>query len=380
MWFAVFLGVYIYQTISRLPCSMNKFNDPITFPCGITMKNRFMLAPLTNSQSHEDGTLSDEEFNWLVMRAKGDFGLTMTCASHVQANGRGFPGQLGIFGEEHIEGHKRLAEAINSEGSISVVQLHHAGMRSPADLIPGIPVSSSPNEDGSVRGLTNSEVKLLVSDFVNAAERAKTAGYHGVELHGAHGYIICQFLSSEINNRDDEYGGSLENRARILFEMIDGIRAKCGSRFLIGVRLSSERFGIKLAETKQLCERLAKDKKIDFLDISLWDSFKYPEENEHKNKTLLDHFGDMDTNDVLTTVAGKIMTGQQVKAVLEANIDFVAIGRAAILHHDFPKKVIGDPRFESIETPVNERYLSSEGLSPIFISYMKNRWDGFVSD
>ena len=94
---------------------MNNFEDAITFPCGISMKNRFMLAPLTNSQSHDDGTLSDEEFHWLTMRAKGSFGLTMTCAAHVQANGRGFPGQLGIFDDEHIEGHRKLAEAINNE-------------------------------------------------------------------------------------------------------------------------------------------------------------------------------------------------------------------------------------------------------------------------
>ena len=183
------------------------------------MKNRFMLAPLTNSQSHDDGTLSDEEFHWLTMRAKGSFGLTMTCAAHVQANGRGFPGQLGIFDDEHIEGHRKLAEAINNENSVSVVQLHHAGMRSPADLISGKPVSASASEDGAVRELSISEVKLLVNDFVRAAERAKTAGYHGVELHGAHGYIICQFLSSDINKRRDSYGGSLENRFRILFEM-----------------------------------------------------------------------------------------------------------------------------------------------------------------
>lgn len=344
------------------------------------MKNRFMLAPLTNSQSHDDGTLSDEEFHWLTMRAKGSFGLTMTCAAHVQANGRGFPGQLGIFDDEHIEGHRKLAEAINNENSVSVVQLHHAGMRSPADLISGKPVSASASEDGAARELSISEVKLLVNDFVRAAERAKTAGYDGVELHGAHGYIICQFLSSDINKRRDRYGGSLENRSRILFEMIEEIRFKCGSGFIIGVRLSSERFGIELSETKVLCERLIKSGYIDFLDISLWDSFKYPEEDEHKHKKLLDHFAEIQGNGVLMTVAGKIMTGQQVRTVLDAGIDFVTVGRAAILHHDFPEKVIEDSKFEPIATPVSEEYLAGEGLSAPFIKYMKNRWDGFVSD
>ena len=109
-------------------------NAEIEFACGKRMKNCFMLAPLTNCQSHEDGTLSDNEFHWLTMRAKGQFGMTMTCAAHVQAVGQGFPGQLGIFSDRHLEGHKRLAAAIQAEHSLAVAQLHHAGMRSPSIL------------------------------------------------------------------------------------------------------------------------------------------------------------------------------------------------------------------------------------------------------
>ena len=88
---------------------MTTLLDPMSFPRGPGMKNRFMLAPLTNSQSHPDGVLSDEEYRWLTMRAQGGFGLTMTCAAHVQAIGQGFPGQLGVFGDEHLEGLTRLA-------------------------------------------------------------------------------------------------------------------------------------------------------------------------------------------------------------------------------------------------------------------------------
>ena len=114
---------------------MTRLFEPLSFARGPAMKNRFMLAPLTNLQSHPDGTLSDEEFRWLTMRAEGGFGLTMTCASHVQAAGQGFPGQLGNFGDQHLPGLTRLAAKIRSEGSIAVTQLHHAGMRSPKDLI-----------------------------------------------------------------------------------------------------------------------------------------------------------------------------------------------------------------------------------------------------
>ena len=163
-------------------------NLPVHFPCGASMKNRFMLAPMTNTQSHEDGTLYDDEYNWLVMRAKCQFGLVMTCAAHVQAAGKGFPGQLGIFSDAHIPGHQRLAAGIKAEGSLAVVQLHHAGMRSPVDLIGEAPVSSSDNKKTGARGLRGEEVSQLRDDFIQAAVRAQKSGYDGVEVHGARLY------------------------------------------------------------------------------------------------------------------------------------------------------------------------------------------------
>ena len=166
---------------------MKTLNDNISFTCGAQLKNRFMLAPLTNRQSHEDGTLGEDEYNWLTMRAKGGFGLTMTCASHVQEIGKGFPGQLGIFNDIHIDGHKKLVEGIKAQNSLAVIQLHHAGMRSPKDVINQQPVCPSYNEECDARTLTLEEVKILRDDFITAAQRAKKAGYDGVEVHGAHG-------------------------------------------------------------------------------------------------------------------------------------------------------------------------------------------------
>ncbi|MDT0583323.1 NADH:flavin oxidoreductase [Brumicola blandensis] len=355
-----------------------KANDTVQFKSGHEMPNRFMLAPLTNTQSHSDGTLSDDEFHWLTMRAKGGFGLTMTCASHVQKIGQGFPGQLGIYGDEHIPGHKRLAEEIKSHGSIAVAQLHHAGMRSPEDLIGEQPVSASAVEKHNTRALSLEEVRTLRDDFIAAAVRAKSSGYDGVEVHGAHGYILTQFLSVDINKRDDEYGGALENRARLLFEIIKGIRDACGDRFLLGVRLSPERFGMALSEIKTLCQVLIDEHNIDFLDLSLWDVFKQPNESEHEGKTLLSHFMELDFKDVKVTVAGKITSGADVSAVMDAGVDFVTIGRSAILHHDFPKRVIADSNFSPVELPVSEAHLKKEGLSDQFVTYMKG-WDGFVA-
>ncbi len=351
---------------------------PITFPCGITMKNRFMLAPLTNRQSHEDGRLSEDELHWLTMRAKGQFGLVMTCASHVQEVGKGFPGQLGIFSDDLMEGHQKLTANIKAHGSLAVIQLHHAGMRSPAELIGQAPVCPSDNDEFGARGLSQAEVKQLRDDFIEAAVRAQKCGYDGVEVHGAHGYILTQFLSAEHNHRKDEYGGSLEHRARIIFEIINGIRETCGEKFLLGIRLSPEKAGMDIMEVRSVCQRLIDEGKIDFLDISLWDSFKLPEEEKYQHKTLLEHFTDLDFKQVKWTVAGKIKSGKDVKSILDAGVDFVSIGRSAILHHDFPVKVINDPDFEPAQIPVSKDYLRQEGLGEDFIEYM-HRWPGFVA-
>ncbi|WP_085810935.1 NADH:flavin oxidoreductase [Sphingomonas sp. TZW2008] len=350
--------------------------EPLALTRGPAMKNRFMLAPLTNQQSHPDGRLSDEEHRWLTMRATGGFAVTMTAAAHVQAVGQGFAGQIGAFGDEHLEGLTRLADTIRAEGSISSLQLHHAGNRSPAELV-GTPVCPSDDPETGARGLTLAEVEQVRDDFIAAARRADQAGFDGVEVHGAHGYILAQFLSPEINRRDDRYGGSLENRARIVFEIVDGIRAACRPDFQIGVRLSPERFGLKLLEIRDVAARLLADGKIDFLDMSLWDAAKEPHEDEHKGRSLMSFFTDLPRGDVRLGAAGKIMSAADAAAAIDAGCDFVVIGRAAILRHDFPKRVAADPNYTSPPTPVSAQHLLDEGLSPLFVDYMRN-WAGFV--
>jgi len=254
------------------------------------MKNRFMLAPLTNCQSHDDGTLSDDEFRWLSLRAQGGFGLTMTCASHVQARGRGFAGQLGVFDDRHLDGLSRLAAAIRATGSLAMMQLHHAGMRAPAELIGGTPVCPSENAETGARALTDAEVAQLADDFVAAAVRAERAGFDGVEIHGAHGYVISQFLSPEINQRTDRYGGSPENRARLLFDIVAGIRARCRADFVLGVRLSPERFGLRLAEIRAVAQRLMAGGAIDL--ASLAEAFSQAVELfNSSNEAMIEHLG-----------------------------------------------------------------------------------------
>lgn len=353
--------------------------DPLSFTRGRAMKNRIMLAPLTNLQSHPDGVLSDDEFKWLSMRAEGGYGLTMSCAAHVQRVGQAFPGQLGIFGDEHLEGLTRLAESIRSHDSIAIMQLHHGGMRGLSDLMGEMPVCPSANEETGARALSLEEVEALRDDFIAAAARAEQAGFDGVEVHGAHGYVVAQFLSSEINHRSDRYGGELENRSRILFEIVDGIRDRCRPDFMLGVRLSPERFGVELNEALEVAQRLAREDKIDFLDMSLWDCFKEPAEEAHQGRSLLSFFAELERGNVRLGVAGKLMSASDVQSCLDSGVDFVLLGRAAILHHDFPRRVAEDSDFRAIQVPVSVEHLRAEGLGEAFIQYMSG-WKGFVEE
>ncbi len=356
---------------------MTQLFEPLTFVRGPALKNRFALAPLTNLQSHLDGTLSDDEFNWLTMRAAGGFGLTMTCAAHVQPAGQGFAGQLGIFSDDHIPGLTRLASAIKRHGSIAIAQLHHGGARSPQTLIGCTPVAPSADPESGARALRSEEVTQLVEDFIRAAERAEQAGFDGVELHGAHGYILCRFLSATTNQRGDQYGGSLQNRSRIIQEIIAGIRRRCRTDFNLGVRLSPERFGIDLSEAQQVAQQLMDDGQIDFLDMSLWDAFKEPMDEPYQGRSLLSYFTELKRGDVRLGVAGKIRTPQDAQHCLDAGVDFVLLGRAAILHHDFPLQSAHNPAFTPTPLPVSASYLRNEGLGDAFVTYM-GTWKGFV--
>ena len=357
---------------------MTNLFTPLHFSRGPSMKNRFMLAPLTNTQSHPDGSLSDDEYRWLTMRAKGGFGLTMTCAAHVQACGQGFPGQLGVFSDSHLPGLSRLAQGIKQHDSIAVVQLHHAGMRSPTELV-GEAVCPSDHPETGARALTTGEVEQLIEDFICAAERSQQAGFDGVEIHGAHGYILCQFLSPTLNRREDCYGGSAQNRARIIVDIIAGIRKRCRPDFNLGLRLSPERFDLQLQEIIDLAQQLMHAGDIDYLDMSLWDVFKEPEEEAFKGRSLLSYFTELDRAEVRLGVAGKMRNPEEVQRCMALGVDFVMLGRAAIIHHDFPQQMHSDQHFQPLANPVTEAHLRAEGLGDSFIGYMRS-WKGFIEE
>lgn len=348
--------------------------DPLPLRSGAVLKNRFVLAPLTNLQSNPDGVLSEDEFRWLTMRAEGGFGLVHTCAASVQEEGVGFPGQLGFHDDAHLPGLTRLASGIKSHGALAIAQLHHGGLRSLKN-----PKAPSADEKLKAEAMTLDEIRQSRDCFVAAAKRAERAGFDGVELHGAHGYLICSFLSPELNRREDEYGGDPERRARFLVECIDGVRAATRRDFTLGVRLSPERWGLRTLEIRDLAQRLMRGGKLDFLDMSLWDVRKEPEDQALKGRTLGSYFTELDRGETRLGAAGKILSAQDCRDVLAMGFDFPILGRAAILHHDFPARAGADPAFAAIATPVSEAYLRDQGLGPAFVNYMRT-WKGFVAE
>jgi 2,4-dienoyl-CoA reductase-like NADH-dependent reductase (Old Yellow Enzyme family) len=157
------------------------------------------------------------------------------------------------------------------------------------------------------------------------------------------------------------------------------VRERCGADFQVGVRISPERFGLRLGEVREVAADLLLSDAVDYLDLSLWDVAKQPVEEEFSARPLMDWFTDLDRGTTRLGVAGKVRTGRQAAETLERGADFVMVGRASILHHDFPENVRRDGAFEPVPTPVSPDHLTSEGLSPVFVEYMRN-WRGFVAD
>lgn len=352
---------------------------------GITAKNRITLAPMTNGQSHADGTLGDDEYTWLMRRAREGFGVIITCAAHVSQDGQGWVGELGIFSDKHIEGLKRLADGLRSQGALSVIQLFHGGARAPGYLIGGQPWSASAHTytTGSkhidVRAATEQDIHRVTDDFIKAAVRAKTAGFDGVELHGAHGYLIHQFLSSATNTRTDRWGGDAGNRSRFLMDILSCIRQAVGDGLVVGVRISPEDKytfqGIDFDDSVSLAGRLAAAG-ADYIHLSPWNALKTPDKYPDAGKTLIRWFREAVPADVPLMVAGDIWSRQEAERCLELGADFVALGRAAIGIPDWPTR-IKDQAYSPIKPPYTPEHLRACDLSEAFVDYMR-RWQGFV--
>ena len=246
---------------------------------GAVLKNRFVLAPMTTYSSNDDLTLSKEEEIYYNARAK-EFGMVITAATAVNRDAQAFHNQISIRDERYLDSMKRLAKAINKEGSKAVLQLHHGGRMNQPNLYPNqdivAPSSIKANRDYTVtpRELKTSEVYDIIDDFVNATKLAIKAGFDGIELHGANTYLLQQFYSPNSNQRDDEFGGSREARMRfpkLLVERTIAAKKELGKDdFIIGYRFSPEEIenpGLTIEDTLYLLDELCKYD-IDYLHAS----------------------------------------------------------------------------------------------------------------
>ncbi len=210
------------------------------------LANRAVMAPMGTNLAHEDGTVSEANIAYLRRRAQGRPGLIITEVTAVHPSGMAINKELGVYDDRFIPGLQRLAEEAHAAGCKIALQLHHAGRESLFLLQQGRAIAPS-----SIRSLvfgltpremTKEEIREIIAAFGAAALRAKQAGFDAVEIHGAHGYLLTQFLSPLANQRQDEYGGSLNNRARFVIEVIEEVRQKVGEEFPISLRLSVEEF------------------------------------------------------------------------------------------------------------------------------------------
>ena len=357
--------------------------EPWRFPqSDVEIKNRTVLAALTNKQSNEDGTLSSEEIKFLVRRAEGGFGIVTTAASHVMENGQGWPGEMGVWGDHQIPGLTRLADELRNQGALSLVQIFHGGMRAPANLIGSTPISASINHEpktGNIpsREMSDIEIEETIEAFAAAAERCYKAGMDGVEIHGAHGYLIAQFLGTKTNRRDDKWGGNLTGRSRFLMRIIEAVRVRTSPEFLVVVLISPEiaDLGIQIDDSLELARRLS-DTEIDALHISCWDVFKGSEDESSDTRTLTRRFREVIPDDLPLISTGSIWTAADVRFIMGEGGDLVGVGKVGIAHPDWPLG-LNDPDFEPTPPPFTVDHLASVDLSPIFVEYM-HRYRGFV--
>ena len=348
---------------------------------GKVLKNRTVLAAMTNKQSHDDGILSEDEKKWLIRRAMGEFAITTTAATNVTEHGRGWVGEMGVWGDHQIPELTNLARELKKTGTVSLAQLFHGGMRAPQSINGVQPISASintePGMDGVyTRSLDNTEVKEMIKSFTDAAIRCQKAGFDGVELHGAHSYLICQFLGIITNRRQDEWGGDLQGRSKFLREIITSIRKATGPEFLIVVRISPiiEKIGIYLEDSLILANILSK-MEIDMIHISCWDVFQEVDD-EKDSKSLTRRFRDVIPSNIPLISTGAVWDAKDAQYVLEQGADLVGVARVGIAHPDWPM-YIGDISYSPQRPPFSEQHLLNVDLSPVFVDYMRG-WKDFV--
>ena len=228
-----------------------------------TLRNRMVMPGITTNFAESDGSVGDRLSGYLKVRARGGFGVIVTENIGVHASGRVMPRMVMGHEDRYLPGLARLANVIKREGACAIAQISHAG-RQTKSKITGLPLVfpspiSCPINREMPQALTIDGIRTMEDAFIGTAIRLHRAGFNGVEIHAAHGYLVAAFLSRYSNKRDDLYGGSLDNRMRFLRNVINGIKANASPDFLLLVRISAEEFvpeGLDVVETIEIGRRL----------------------------------------------------------------------------------------------------------------------------
>jgi 2,4-dienoyl-CoA reductase-like NADH-dependent reductase (Old Yellow Enzyme family) len=337
---------------------MNKFNklfSPLSFNKGITLKNRIVMSPMTTWASNEDFTISDEEVKYYHQRVNG-VGLVITGCTHVTANGIGFTHEFAGYDDNFLPSLKKLANAAKNGGAPAILQIFHAGNKSISSLIPdGNVVSASAVSSGPIllsdkenlpKELSENEINEIIKAFGATTRRAIEAGFDGVEIHGAHGFLLQNFISPYFNRRNDRWGGSLENRLRLSLAIVEEVKdivSKYADRpFLIGYRISPEELPQQtygLPDTFVLMDKLIEES-IDYLHFSLVDAAdQKPIDPEIFKEPISLVLSKYVNNRVPVLVAGSITTPAIANQVLDYGISMVALGRTLVINPNWVELV-----------------------------------------
>ncbi|MFD1067145.1 NADH-dependent flavin oxidoreductase [Oceanobacillus locisalsi] len=334
---------------------MNKKFEPlfekVALPNKVELKNRFVLAPLTHVSSHDDGTISDVEINYMEQRSK-DVGLAISAASNVTDLGKAFPGQPSVAHDSDLDGLKRLAKAMKKNGAKAIVQIHHGGAQSLPYLTPNGDVAApSPvtlqsfDEKGEhdARTITHEEIEQTITAFGEATRRVIEAGFDGVEIHGANHYLIHQFVSPYYNRRDDEWGeNKLKFPMRVVDEVVNTAKTYAEDTFIVGYRFSPEEAetpGISMEITEELVKNLI-NKSLDYLHVSLMDIHAKTREGKYQGEERIKLLHQWIDGRMPLIGIGSIFTAEQaLEAVESNNVELLALGREILLDHRFINKI-----------------------------------------
>lgn len=315
------------------------------------IRNRFVVPPMGTNFADRQGHVTRQILDYYEARAKGGFGLIIVEVTAISPEGRAIPNELGVWSDEHIEGLTKLAEAAHRHGAKIALQLHHAGRQTFPDTIEGKqPVAPSPVCctfcNVIPRELTTAEVRDVIGMFGDAALRAKKAGFDAVEVHGAHGYLIAQFMSAHSNKRIDEFGGDFISRMRFPTEIMKDVRAKVGRDFPVLFRFSADeriQDGIDVVEARMIA-RVMQDAGVDCLNVSVcnYGSLRWmsvpsavmPGYNLEATEAV------KQVAKVPVIAVGRINDPYLAEMVVDTGIaDMVALGRESLADPEFPNKV-----------------------------------------